>query len=77
MAATKKKAKESSIADFEELFGDLEKIIQGLESGKFPLGESLEKFEEGLKLYKNCQGLLVQAEERIKVLTDELKEEDY
>lgn len=54
----------------------LEQIVSELESGELPLEDSLKKFEEGVKLYKNCKGILGNVEKRIKILTDSLKEEE-
>ena len=61
----------------EQLLKKLEQIVQGLESGKLDLDAGLEEFEKGVKIYKNCKAMLTKAENKIKVLTDELKEEDW
>ena len=62
---------------FEEELEKLEGLVQELESGKLSLDDSLNKFEVGLKLYKNCKSLLNDAEKKITVLSENLKEEDY
>jgi len=62
--------------DFENVLLKLEKIVQELEKGETPLSESIGKFEEGIKLYEDCRHFLSNAEHKIKVLTDSLKEED-
>jgi exodeoxyribonuclease VII small subunit len=62
--------------NFEEKLVELENIVKNLESGELNLDDSIKKFEQGVELYKNCQGLLDNAEKKIKVLTDSLKEED-
>ena len=67
-----KKSKES----FEETLMSLESLVDELESGKLSLDESISKFESGVKLYKSCKKSLGQAERKIKVLTDSLKEEN-
>jgi exodeoxyribonuclease VII small subunit len=71
--------KEGNMAkkDFEGTFNKLEKIVQGLEAGDLGLDESIKKFEEGISLYKDCKGYLQNAETKIQVLTDSLKEEEY
>ena len=61
--------------NLEEYMTKLELIVSELESGKLPLESSLEKFEEGVKLYKNCKEFILKAEKKIKILTDELKDE--
>jgi exodeoxyribonuclease VII small subunit len=63
--------------NFEVKLNELEGIVKNLESGDLNLDDSINKFEEGVELYKNCQSLLVKAEKKIQVLTDSLKEEDY
>lgn len=53
---------------FETSLKDLEKIVRQLEDGDLPLEESLKLFETGVKLSRECQERLNQAERRIEVL---------
>ena len=53
---------------FESSLGDLEKIVRKLEDGEMSLEESLKLFENGVKLSRECQERLNQAERRIEVL---------
>lgn len=62
---------------FEKVLEELESIVSELESGKLSLDESLEKFEKGLEHYKRCRKLLNEAEKRITVLSESMKEEEY
>ncbi len=62
--------------NFEETLKELESIVSKLESGDFGLEQSLEQFEKGTKLYKDCKEQLAVAEKKIAVLTESLKEED-
>ena len=65
---------------FEEKIKDLEDIAQELESGNLDLNESMKKFEEGMKLSKECTEILEEAEKKIMILVSgngELKEEKY
>ena len=65
---------------FEEAVKKLEDIAKDLESGNLSLDESVEKFEEGMKLSKICTKILNEAEKRINILIDnsgELKEENF
>lgn len=55
-------------ASFEESLEKLEKIVERLEEGDLPLEKSLELFEEGVKLSRDCQQRLEQAESRIEIL---------
>ena len=53
---------------FEASLSALEKIVRELERGDLPLEKSLELFEEGVRLSRECQERLNQAERRIEVL---------
>jgi len=53
---------------FEASLEALEKIVQELEQGDLPLEKSLELFEQGIGLSRQCQERLSQAERRIEVL---------
>ena len=56
---------------------ELEKILEDLESGKLELDDALKKFEKGIKLSRECQQTLEEAEMKIQVLMeDELKDSD-
>lgn len=69
-------AKES----FEKSMEQLEKIVEELDKGDFTLEESLQKFEQGLKLGKACREMLDKADAKVKKLVEdergELVEED-
>lgn len=58
---------------FEVSLKELEKIVRKLEDGDLALEESLKLFEDGVKLSRECQERLNQAERRIEVL---LKDEN-
>lgn len=65
---------------FEEAIKRLEDIAKKLESGELGLDESVEEFEEGMKLSKICTKMLNEAEKRINILIDndgEIKEENF
>ncbi len=53
---------------FETSLKDLERIVSKLEDGDLSLEESLKLFEDGVKLSRECQERLNQAERRIEVL---------
>ena len=53
---------------FEASLEALEHIVQELEQGELPLEKSLELFEQGIRLSRECQERLSQAERRIEVL---------
>ena len=54
--------------DFEKALKRLSSIVAGLEKGDLPLEESLQLFEEGVKLSRYCSDRLEEAERRIEVL---------
>ena len=53
---------------FEASLEALEAIVHQLEGGDLPLEKSLELFEAGIRLSRQCQERLSQAERRIEVL---------
>jgi exodeoxyribonuclease VII small subunit len=53
---------------FESSLEALEEIVVKLEHGDLALEESLELFEQGIRLSRECQERLSQAERRIEVL---------
>ena len=53
---------------FEEALAQLEEIVQQLESGETQLDESLQLFENGVKLARICNKKLDEAEAKIQIL---------
>ncbi len=53
---------------FEDDIKRLQKIVEELSSGKLTLGESLNKYEEGIKLAQSCSLLLNEAQRRVELL---------
>lgn len=53
---------------FEASLEALEQIVRQLEQGDLPLEKSLQLFEQGIRLSRECQERLNQAERRIEVL---------
>lgn len=65
---------------FEEQMENLEKIVGELEKGELNLDDSVAKFEEGIKISKECSKILEEAEKKITILINEdgeLKEEKF
>jgi exodeoxyribonuclease VII small subunit len=54
---------------FEASLKELEEIVGRLEEGDLPLESSLELFEKGVKLSRECRARLDNAERRIELLT--------
>lgn len=59
--------------DFEKSLKNLEQIADKLDSSALPLNESLELFEKGISLAKDCENHLKDAELKVEVLTKSLK----
>ncbi len=58
--------------NFEEAMDRLGEIVKRLEEGDVPLEESMKLYEEGMRLGNLCRGILKEAEQRIKILTEDL-----
>ena len=72
MSPTKKNNK-----SIEARLSELEAILEELESGDLELDQALKRFEQGVKLSRECQKTLEDAEMKIKILMDnELKDTD-
>ncbi len=56
--------------NFEEKLEELEKIAMQIEDGKLSLEDSISKFEEGIKLSKECTKILDDAEKKINILLE-------
>ena len=65
---------------FEEQMENLEQIVSELEKGNLNLDDSVIKFEEGIKISKECNKILQEAEKKITMLVNEnseVKEENF
>lgn len=62
--------------DFEAKLKELEDLVKQMESGELGLEESLVAFERGVKLTRQCQTALKNAELRVRVLTEDDEFED-
>ena len=54
--------------NFEDSLAKLESIVDALEDNDVSLEESVKKFEEGIKLVKDCQRQLQEAELKVNKL---------
>lgn len=55
---------------YEETIQQLEETVKQLESGKLSLEESIEMFEKGTKLAKECYAALKNAEQKITLISE-------
>ena len=72
--------KSESNLNFEEAMKKLEDIANELEKNDLDLDASVSKFEEGMKLSKQCSQMLEEAEKKVTILLkteDGLVEEDF
>ena len=58
------------VASFEEQLAELERVVDRLEVGGLPLEESVQLFESGMRLSKDCKAQLSSAESRMRVLVE-------
>ncbi len=66
--------------NFESKMEELEKIVQELEKGDLSLEDSVSKFEEGMKISKECNTLLNNVEKKISIILEkngEIEEKDF
>lgn len=55
----------------EESFDALDGIIDQMQSGELTLEESFQKYEEGMKLIKNCNDAIDKVEKKLAVINGE------
>ena len=68
-------SKQPEKIDFESAMAELESLISRMEDDDLSLEESLKDFEKGISLTRMCQASLKDAEQRIKILTEDGEEE--
>lgn len=66
--AKKKRAKDAEVS-FEQALERLEQIVRRLEEQQCGLDESLNLYEQGIKLLQQCRAKLAEAEQKIRLLT--------
>ena len=72
MTTSKKKT-----IDLEKSMNELEQVVEQLEGGDLSLDKSLKQFEKGVKLSRECQTALNDAEQKVQILMNgELKDAD-
>lgn len=60
--------KKAKSFNFEEALGNLEALVEAMEQGDLSLEESLKAFEQGIRLTRECQQALEQAEQKVELL---------
>lgn len=70
MSKTANPTQASSPASYEQLYAQLQQVVDQLEQGELALDEALKLYEQGTALAAACQQLLDQAELRIQNLQE-------
>jgi exodeoxyribonuclease VII small subunit len=60
--------RKTAAAGFEATLAELEALVSRMESGDLPLDQALSHFERGVKLTRECQQQLQQAQQRVQIL---------
>ena len=55
----------------EQSLDSLEALVERMESGELTREESLQAFEQGVKLTRECQQALSQAEQKVRILLEQ------
>ena len=63
--------KKQAFFDFEKALEELEELVSSMEDGELSLEGSLQAFEKGIKLTRECQAALKKAEQKVRVLINE------
>ena len=74
--AHKKQKSDVDKLGFEEAIKELTNIVGKIEQGQIPLQDSLEQYEKGMALIKQCRTILQKAEERIEKISKEQETEN-
>jgi len=69
-------AKKKAAIDFEKSLQTLEQLVESMERGDMSLERSLEAFEQGIRLTKECQQALQEAEQKVEILLTRNGEEE-
>ena len=64
-------AKTKKPLNFEQALGELEALVTSMESGEMSLEDSLRAFEQGVRLTRDCQQALTEAEQKVQLLLSE------
>ncbi|MBB3105230.1 exodeoxyribonuclease VII small subunit [Azomonas macrocytogenes] len=63
-------ARKKAALDFERSLAELQQLVERLESGELSLEDSLNCFEQGIRLTRDCQTALTQAEQKVQILLE-------
>lgn len=57
--------------DFEQSLAQLETLVEQMEQSDLPIEQALKSFEEGVRLTRECQAILEEAEQKVQILVDQ------
>jgi exodeoxyribonuclease VII small subunit len=60
--------KQTPVFNFEKALAKLAKTVENMEKGGLSLEASLQEFEQGVALARQCQQVLAEAEQKIEIL---------
>ena len=63
-------ARKKTTPDFEQSLAELQTLVERLENGELSLEDSLSTFEQGIRLSRECQTALTQAEQKVQMLLE-------
>jgi exodeoxyribonuclease VII small subunit len=63
-------ARKKAALDFEHALSELQTLVERLENGELSLEDSLAAFEQGIRLTRDCQHALSQAEQKVQILLE-------
>ena len=63
--------RKKSPVNFEQSLAELESLVDAMEDGELSLEDSLKAFEQGVRLTRECQQALAQAEQKVQILVKE------
>ncbi len=58
--------------NYESALQELEQVLAALENGQLPLEQSLQAYHRGTRMLAYCQTQLAEAEQRVKILENDL-----
>ena len=61
--------------NFEASIQELETIVKALENGTMPIEDSIEAFEKGVRIVKDCRKLLDDTQKQVATLIGEIQDE--
>jgi exodeoxyribonuclease VII small subunit len=68
--------KKPATPGFEQALQELERLVEKMEQGELSLEDSLQHFEQGIRLSRTCQQALREAEQKVEILLRKNEQEE-